>query len=244
VTTHFVAVADAMKQQYLAAGIGRPGQFSRIFSGFAIEPFLAAKNDADRRARWRLGTNDVVVGKIARLFKLKGHDDLFAIAPELVRRCPRMKFLLVGDGPWRDRFQGLARAAGLEDHFVFTGLVPPSEVPALVGIMDLVVHLSRREGLPRALPQALAAARPVVACDCDGAREVCFDGTTGFLLPPGDLAGLGDRLLRLANDAQLREQFGRRGQAFVREHFAVERMVDALYRLYLNLAAERGGGIA
>src|SRR5208282_2235787 len=100
--------------------------------------------------------------------------------------------------------------------------------------MDALVHLSLREGLPRALPQALAAARPVVACDCDGAREVCFDGETGFLLRPGDLAGLRDRLLQLANDAPLREQFGRRGRQFVREHFAVESMVDALYLLYLK----------
>ncbi len=58
---------------------------------------------------------------------------------------------------------------------MFTGLVPPSAVPSLVGIMDLLVHLSLREGLPRALPQALAAGRPVAAYDADGAKEVCVD---------------------------------------------------------------------
>ena len=201
VTTHFVAVADAMTQQYLAAGIGRPEQYTKIFSGFALEPYLSAKNDPQLRARWGLQPDDIVIGKIARLFKLKGHDDLFAVAPELVRRCPRIKFLLVGDGEWRARFENQARSAGFEKHFIFTGLVPPAEVPALVGIMDILVHLSRREGLPRALPQALAAARPVVAYDCDGAREVCFDNETGFLVLPGDLAGLTDRLLQLALDA-------------------------------------------
>ena len=106
--------------------------------------------------------------------------------------------------------------------------------------MDLVVHLSRREGLPRVLPQALAAARPVVAYDCDGAREVCFDHETGFLVPLGDLPRLGDRLRRLVLDAGLRAQFGQRGRQFVREHFAVEQMVDGIYHLYLKLAAERG----
>ena len=241
-TTHFVAVADAMKQQYLAAGIGRPDQYTKIFSGFDLAPFLAAQNDPQLRARFGLQPDDLVVGKIARLFKLKGHDDLFAIAPELVRRCPRMKFLLVGDGEWRGRFQNLARAAGLEKHFIFTGLVPPGEVAALVGIMDIVVHLSRREGLPRALPQALAAARPVVACDCDGAKEVCFDNETGFLVPPGNLTALTDRLLRLANDPQLRARFGERGREFVRRNFAVEQMVDGLYNLYQKLAAQRGPG--
>ncbi len=240
VTTHFVVVADAMKQQYLADGIGRPEQYTKIFSGFPLEPYLTAKNDPQLRARRGLAPTDIVVGKIARLFKLKGHDDLFAVAPELLRRCPQMKFLLVGDGEWRTRFEKLARAADLKNHFIFTGLVPPVEVPALIGIMDMVVHLSRREGLPRALPQALAAARPVVAYDCDGAREVCFDGETGYLLKPGDLAGLSDRLLRFANDSDLRQRCGRSGRQFVSEQFPVERMVDALYNLYRQLAATRG----
>jgi len=238
VTTHFVVVAEAMKRQYLAAGIGRPDQYTRIFSGFPLEPFLASTNDLQLRARLGLKADDVVIGKIARLFKLKGHDDLFAIAPALVRSCPRIKFLLVGDGLWRGRFEERARSVGLEKHVVFTGLVPPDAVPRLVGIMDILVHLSSREGLPRALPQGLAAARPIVAYDADGAKEVCRENETGFLLKPGDLTGLRERLLQLANDPGLRERLGRCGQQLVKERFDVQRMVDGLYQLYLRL---RGG---
>ncbi|MCW5552966.1 MAG: glycosyltransferase [Verrucomicrobiae bacterium] len=240
VTTHFVTVADAMTRQYLAAGIGQPGQYTRVFSGFELQPFLGARNDLRLRDRWGLRPDDIVIGKIARLFKLKGHDDLFRVARHLVTISAQIKFLLVGDGEWRSRFEGLARVLGLEKHFIFTGLVPPAEIPPLVGMMDLVVHLSRREGLPRALPQALAAARPVVAYDCDGAREVCFDNVTGFLVPPGDLAGLSARLAGLAGNAQMRTQFGQRGQAFVREHFSVGHMVDRLYTLYVKLASDCG----
>jgi glycosyltransferase involved in cell wall biosynthesis len=239
VTHHFVTVADAMKEQYLAAGIGKPEQYTRIFSGFPLEPFLSATNDPVLRTRWGISPDDIVVGKIARLFKLKGHDDLFDVAPGLVRERPKVKFLLVGDGPWRERLEKRARDAGLEKHFIFTGLVPPAEVPRLVGIMDLLVHLSLREGLPRALPQALAAARPVVAYDCDGAREVCLDGETGILLRPGDVNGLMAAMKRLVDDAVLRRRLGQRGQEFVRERFPVERMVDDLYALYMKLIAQR-----
>jgi glycosyltransferase involved in cell wall biosynthesis len=235
VTTHFVIVAEAMKRQYLAAGIGCPDQYTKIFSGFVLEPFLDSTNDLQLRARLGLAPDDIVIGKIARLFKLKGHDDLFAIAPALVQKCPRIKFLLVGDGPWRGRLESRARSLGLEKHVVFTGLVAPSAVPPIVGVMDLLVHLSLREGLPRALPQALAAARPVVAYDADGANEVCLENETGFLVAPGDLPGLSERLLRLAQDPALRQRLGCRGQRFVQERFGVQHMVDDLYQLYLRL---------
>jgi glycosyltransferase involved in cell wall biosynthesis len=240
VTTHFVVVADAMTRQYLAADIGRPDRYIRVFSGFDLAPFLAARNDPAVRARWGLAPDDFVVGKIARLCERKGHDDLFAVAPELIRTHPRMKFLLVGDGPWRGRFEQRVRAAGLERHFVFTGLVPPMQIPELVGVMDALVHLSRRKGLPRSVAQALAAARPVIAFDCDGAGEVCRDGETGFLLAPGDLPGLHARLVQLATEPETRARLGRRGQDFVRAHFSVEQMVDNLHALYLRLAAARG----
>jgi glycosyltransferase involved in cell wall biosynthesis len=236
VTTHFVVVADAMKVQYLASGIGRPDQYTKVLSGFALDPFLKAANDLQRRARLGLAPDDIVIGKIARLFKLKGHDDLLAVAPSLVQSCPRIKLLLVGDGPWRLRLESRAQALGLGKQVVFTGLVAPSEVPGLVGIMDMLVHLSLREGLPRALPQALVAARPVVAYDVDGAKEVCFDGETGFLLRPGDLSALRDRLLRLAQDPALRERMGRSGQQFVRDRFGVQQMVNDLYQLYVRLS--------
>jgi glycosyltransferase involved in cell wall biosynthesis len=238
-TTHFVVVADAMKNQYLAAGIGEPEKYTKIFSGFALEPFLAAGNDMELRKKLGIAPNDFVIGKIARLFKLKGHDDLFNAAPELIRQNPKLKFLLIGDGPWRERFENLAKSQGVEEHFIFTGLVPPDEVPKYIGIMDALVHLSLREGLPRALPQALAAAKPVVAYNCDGVSEACLDGQTGFLIEPGDFTTLKTRLLQLASDPLLCKKMGHTGQQFVRDNFPVEKMVGDIYNLYMKLAADR-----
>jgi glycosyltransferase involved in cell wall biosynthesis len=239
VTTHFVSVAQAMTRQYLAAGIGRPEQYTRVFSGFALAPFLEAQNDPALRRRWQIEPDDVVIGKIARLFKLKGHDDLLAVAPAVLQRCPRAKFLLIGDGAWRQRLQSRVESLGLTKQFIFTGLLSPEEIPRHLGIMDMLVHLSRREGLARALPQALAAGRPVVAYDCDGANEVCQDSETGFLVRAGDLDTLAERVVQLGRDPVLRERLGGRGREFVRQSFSVETMVEKLYTLYLELAATR-----
>jgi glycosyltransferase involved in cell wall biosynthesis len=240
VTDHFVVVADAMRRQYLDAGIGRAGDYSRIFSGFDLEPYLMAARDPALASKLGLSPRDFVVGKIARLFALKGHDDLFAAAPDLVRRIPNIRFLLVGDGEWRPRFEALAQRPGLQGRFVFTGLVPPSEVARHVALMDVLVHLSRREGLPRALPQAAAAGVPLVAFDCDGAGEVCQSDRTGFLLPPGDLSALTAALVRLSADPGLRRSLGQAGRAFVREHFSVERMVEEQDLLYRRLLQSKG----
>jgi glycosyltransferase involved in cell wall biosynthesis len=107
--------------------------------------------------------------------------------------------------------------------------------------MDLLVHLSRREGLARALPQAMAAGRPVVACDCDGAAEVCIDDQTGYLVRPGDGAALLDRLLLLAGNPSLRARLGAAGCEFVRDRFPVEKMVESLRELYEKLGAKPPG---
>lgn len=244
VTDHFVVVAEAMTRQYRAAGIGSEDRFTRIFSGFNLQPFLDASWNPDRASRFGLQKGDFVVGKIARLFELKGHDDLFAVAPALVRQFPNLKFLLVGDGPWRARFEERAAQPDLRGHVIFAGLVPPEDVPGLVGLMDVLVHLSRREGLPRALPQALAAGRPVVAYDCDGANEVCRDDESGFLVPPGRVDLLTARLSLLYRDQDLRHRLGTTGREFVRHSFSVERMVDDLHHLYLRLGKRRREGTA
>jgi len=123
---------------------------------------------------------------------------------------------------------------------VFTGLIPPKSVPRHIGIMDCLAHLSRREALSRVLPQALAAGKPVIAYDFDGADEVCMDGQTGFLVRTGDVATVGNRLRLLAHDAELCRQLGENGRAFVRDHFSSEQLVESMLRLYRRLAAEQG----
>jgi glycosyltransferase involved in cell wall biosynthesis len=229
-----------MTRQYLAAGIGQPSQYTRIFSGFPLAPFLSARNDLTLRQKLGLGPADIVVAKVARLFKLKGHDDLISAAPEMVAYQPTLKFLLVGDGAWRERLEARVRSLGLSRHFIFTGLVQPADIPRYLGIADFLVHLSTREGLPRALSQSLAAGRPVIAYDCDGANEICLDNETGFLIKPGDLRALTARVLLLAGHPALRDKLGSRGRQFVTENFSVETMVEKIYALYIKLAEAHG----
>jgi glycosyltransferase involved in cell wall biosynthesis len=242
-TTHFVCSANAMTRIYLAKGIGRPDMYTRVFSGFCVEPFLSATNDATLRSRSGLEENAFVIGKIARLAPLKGHEDLFAAFNELLPQWPTARLLVIGDGPLRATLEARVAEMGLNGKIVFTGLLPPGEVPRYVGIMDCLAHLSMREALSRALPQALAAGKPVVAYDFDGADEVCVEGKTGFLVRTGDVKTVSARLLQLAKDPSLRVRLGDAGREFVRDQFRVERMVGDLYQLYVRLLREAASRI-
>ena len=224
-----------MTKLYLAAGIGKPSMFTRIFSGFDLQPFLEAQNDLALRKKLGLAENHFVIGKIGRIFKLKGHADLLAAFAKILPKIPHARLLFVGDGSLRGEIENQIRALGLDGKVIFTGLVAPGEVARHVGIMDCLAHLSYREALSRALPQALAAGKPVVAYDFDGADEVCLENETGFIVRTGDTGAAAEKLSLLANDPALRKQFGERGQTFVKDNFSVEKMVDDQYAVYQKL---------
>ena len=235
-----ISVADAMTDLMVAAHVAPREKFTTIQSGMDVEPFL--RSDETRsaaRAELGYGDDDIVVGKIARLFHLKGHEYVIDAARLVAPLAPRVKFLFVGDGLSRGELERRVADAGLADRFLFTGLVPPERVPPLIAAMDIVVHASLREGLARVLPQALVSARPPISYDIDGAREVVIDGQTGVLLPPKSVAPLADAIVRLAHDAPLRARLGQEGRRRFTDIFRHERMTASIRALYQSALDDR-----
>ena len=148
--------------------------------------------------------------------------------------------MFIGDGIWRERLVERARSLPVPDAVRFTGLVPPDEIPELLGGLDAVIHPSLREGLARVLPQALIVGRPAISYDVDGAREVVLP-ETGILLRPRDIEGLTAAVLRLAADPGLRASMGAEGRRRFADQFRMETMTDRLRDLYVELLSERGG---
>jgi glycosyltransferase involved in cell wall biosynthesis len=173
------------------------------------------------------------------LFPLKGHDELLDAAPEVVRRHPNVRFLLIGDGILQDHLKERARKLGILDNFIFAGLIPRERIPEMIAAMDVVVHTSLREGLARVLPQALAMGKPCVSFDIDGAPEVVIPDQTGYLVKPNDSVGLADALSRLANDEELRKRMGEAGQRRVDPAFRAETMVRQIADVYESLMQKK-----
>jgi glycosyltransferase involved in cell wall biosynthesis len=239
-TDHYISVADAISEKAIAEGIAPRERFTTIYSGMELDWFLAFNGDRSS-VRRELGIPEdaPVVGKVARLFPLKGHEQLLEAAPTIAAAAPDVRFLLVGDGTLQGYVRDRARAAGLEENFVFAGLVARERMPATLAAMDILVHTSLREGIARALPQALAMGKPCVSVDLDGAPEVVFPGKTGYLVPPGDPAALADAVTTLLSDPELRAQMGRAGRELVDPAFRAETMVEQIAGLYQRLAAEK-----
>jgi glycosyltransferase involved in cell wall biosynthesis len=230
----FISVADAMTDLMVAARVAPRERFTTIYSGMEVEPFLSADQHRGRvRAELGYTDRDIVVGKIARLFHLKGHDDLIKAASQVARSNPDVRYLLVGDGILRQRLERRIAAAGLTDRFRFLGLTPPERIPELMAAMDMVAHVSLREGLARVLPQGLIAGRPVISYDIDGAREVVLPRLTGCLLPPGDVPGLAAAIMELAGDAALRARLGAEGRRRFTQVFRHEHMAERIRALYV-----------
>lgn len=131
----------------------------------------------------------------------------------------------------------LVRSRGFADRVFFPGAT--ADVRSVLKESTLLVHTSWNESFGMALVEAMACGVPVIAHDLGGMAEVVADGVTGYLVPPGDVAALADRISRLLEDDSLRRSFGEAGRALVRDKYSVESRANEYAELCRELRAGR-----
>jgi len=236
-TDAIIAVADAMTAQALAAGVGRAEQFTTIYSGLEVWRFVERPAGVEEfRASLGIGAGDVLVTQVSRLAKLKGHEFVLSAAGRIAD--PRVRFCFVGDGRRRGAIETAIGRAGLGGRVRLTGLLAPEQIPMVMHASDVVVHCSLREGLARALPQAMLAGKPVVSFDVDGAREA-VNADTGVLLEAGDVGGLVVAIRTLAGSPETRARLGAAGRRRAERMFDHDAMVQQIEALYRRITADR-----
>ncbi|HRR95783.1 MAG TPA: glycosyltransferase, partial [Candidatus Ratteibacteria bacterium] len=142
--------------------------------------------------------------------------------------------IFVGDGILKEKLKKMVKEKGIEKKVIFTGLVPPEKIPEYVSVIDIVVHTSLREGLPKAVAQALAGGKPVVSFNVDGAKEIVIDGQTGFLVKSKDINKLVEKIKILLENPEIAEKMGKVGREKILSMFSVDKMVDEIEKIYLN----------
>ncbi len=150
---------------------------------------------------------------VARLAELKGVSDLLRAVNTLVDAHPQLHLTIVGDGPERQRFEKLSKKLGLQKHVTFTGYLSQTEVADRLKRSHTLVLPSYAEGVPVSLMEALASQVPVIATQVGGVSELVEDGTNGFIVRPGDVDQLADRLDQLLSSGRLRQSMGEAGRA-------------------------------
>ena len=211
-----------------------PSKLAIVPNGLDVAAFDTAAHTVAAPAPLGDGGSPTVLTIARMTYPAKGHDDLLRAAA-LVRARADVRFVFVGDGPREPEIRRLTATLGLADHITFLGR--RTDVPALIQRADIVCHPSRMEGLPNAVMEAMAAARPIVATTAGGTPELLHHGVHGLLVPPESPEGLAESLLALVNDRALGSRLGAAARIRIEKLFGVRALiarVDSLYRDLLN----------
>jgi len=239
-TDRIVCVADAMISQSVTASVGPLEKFATVYSGMRTEWFSPDRFDrAAVRKSWSIDDDAIVVGTVARLFTGKGYEQLIPAMAKAAAANDKIRFVWVGDGAQRGDYEKQLTELGIRDRVYLAGLVRPEEVAAMLAGVDVLVHASQWEGLPRSLVQALLMEKPVVSFDIDGAPEVVIPGRTGLLVKLNDIDALARAIIYLVGHPEKRRKMGIAGRQLCLKRFDHRVMTDQLERLYRQLRAER-----
>jgi len=170
------------------------------------------------------------VGLISRM---KGISDLVRAFAKVVEEEPDVVLALAGreEEPYASEVKALVKEIELEGSVRFLGPVPNEDVVHLMRACDLFVLASRSEGVPRAILEAMACGKPVVATRVAGVREAVRDGETGYTVKVGDVDGLAEAALRLLRDEELRGRLGKNARLMVEKEFNFEKIIPKLAQL-------------
>lgn len=234
-----VGITQAMVDAFAEKNIGTPEQYVVIPSGVSVEEFTlpTASRQVTRRA-YGIPDDVPVLGIVARLDPLKGHHDLLDIYPQLLKNHPQLRLLFVGDGWDRGRIEKRIEENHWHNKVILAGLIPPSQVPSLLGAMDIMALPSYQEGQGRTLVEALLCGCAIIGYDAGGIGEVCIDGNTGRLVSVGHKEQLANAVNDLLSDKVEMLKLAQNGRQHVLTHFTEQVMVERLARLYAQMLGQ------
>jgi len=236
-----VTTGEAIRRLLIQRLRVSPSKVFSIPTGVNLDVFHPDRVDPTRLRR-ELGLDAMapLLGMVAVLRSWKGHLVFLQALRDVRERHPEVRAVLAGEGPFRDVIQDAVRSHGLEANVRFLG--HREDVAEILSGLDVVVSASTAaEGIPQALLQALGMCRPVVATDVGGVPEIIRHGETGWLVPPGDPAGLAKAILGALADPVQARRMGAQGRAIVEAEYSLERMGERMERLYTKLASAHRG---
>ena len=232
-TSRIIACSESAGRFQIEVLKVSPKRVITIHNCTDIQRFASQAASSAARKELGIGEDDLVLGSVGRLERLKGHSLLLEVTADLIERFPTLKLVIIGDGTEREILEKKRSDLGLADHVILAGL--RDDVEKLLPGLDVYVQPTiGREGLPLTVVEAMAAKLPVVASDIGGTREAVIHNQTGILVPPGDKDSLTRALSQILKDREMRCQMSQEGWKLCKQKFSVTHMVEALTTLYLE----------
>jgi glycosyltransferase involved in cell wall biosynthesis len=231
------AVSQGVADSIARLGLDRKTRVLTLLNGVPVERVRAEARDLHTlRREFAIPEGHLVVGTVAVLSRQKRLHDWLEVARRIASEREDVTFLLVGSGSEKETLKARAKALGLTDRLRMPGFRPDGR--RVLGLLDVYLMSSEFEGLPVALLEAMALAKPVVATAVGGIPEVVQSGREGFLAPVGAVEELAGHTSRLLSDPVLRSTMGQCGARKTEEEFHLKtrvRFVEDLYRETLDL---------
>ena len=180
------------------------------------------------RYKYDLAKDDFVILMIAEVNKNKNHQQMIQAVELLKQRGKSVKVLCAGEGSLFDEVVAEVEKRGLSDSIHMLGY--RTDIKELIGVSDIGILLSYREGLPRNIMELMACGKPVIGTNIRGIRDLVIDGETGFLVPVGDAVTTAECIEKLMSDAELVSVMGVRALEEV-EKYNVESVIGELKKL-------------
>lgn len=186
-------------------------------------------------------TGPIRIALIGRMLKEKGVEEFVTAARRLRGEGIQAEWLLIGAPDPNNR--GSLTEAQLErwnTEGIVHWLGERSDIDDLLAATHIVALPSYREGLPKALLEAMAAAKPIITTDVPGCRELCINGVNGLLIPARDASALSGALRYLIQAPEQRKLFGQEGRRLVEHYFSTDLVQEQTLALYNSLIADAG----
>jgi len=239
-----IAISSAIKENLLQLGVAA-NKITVVHDAINIAEF-----DSEVACTYLLNEFSLVpeqpkFGIFGRVIAWKGIKEFLLAAQEVIARIPNAHGFVVGgpsdgDETYYQEMQALAVELGLKGKVTFTGY--RKDIPALMKFMDLIVHASTRaEPFGMVLIEGMAMGKPVVATRAGGPMDIVVDGETGYLIPIGDVAALGDAVFSLLADQDLRCRMGLQGRRKVVSEFSSQRYALQMETIYFDIERAKHG---
>lgn len=232
-----LAVSNYVKNETVQRGAD-PNKVSVVYNTVDAVRFTPSSNKHTIRKKLGLSDNFTVFS-LGGLIPRKGFEYLVRAVPQVIEEYPDAKFIIGGVGPLRSTLVKLSSDLNVEKNIVFSGRISDAVLPLYYKSADLFVLPSSNEGHSVALLEAMASGLPIITTHGGGNPETVIDGFNGLLVDPKRSGSLAGAILTIISDEKLRQSFGEKSLALMREKFSTKQQVEKLVKIYQQVLKQK-----